>query len=966
MSTKLRFAFAIPGLPFQGDSLTKQSLGGSETAALCLMRDLAKLGHSVFAFTNTDQPGPYEGVIYLPLSKFKDFGTTVPHDVTVIQRLPEWFAAHMESKLNICWCHDLALGRNYGKTRGTSWNIDKLAVVSDYMAQQYIETFQFPPEHLYVTSNGIDLPLFPREGTYNRNPKSLVYTSRPERGLDVLLDRIFPELLKRDPEFKLHLAGYDNQVNRLSGFYKEIEHKIDSFGDRIVFEGHLTKEALYKLYSKSGVLVYPTPSPRMDTFREVSCITLMEAMASGLPVVTSDFGALPETLAKGAGTLIEGSPQSDKYVLDFCDAVMNYSRSEAQADAAGKAGRKAAKKLSWTKVAERWAEDCEQFIVGRNDSKERLARHFFHRSDIILAKQLLEECGTESAARLTKRLDKDWSFYDTPEDYKEQYNKIGTTHTDLWEGASKEPRLHAVINWLKAHPKIKTLVDVGCGLGAYAINISNALPDLKITAVDIDVHAITWAEKYKAEQAKYPENLTFKVGREDEPLTGFDCALACEILEHVPEPWKFLEKVEGMVKKGGHVYLTTPYGPWEAESYNTYPHRAHLWEYEPADLQDMVGTKEDCEIDYAPFGRSPGTGEILGHFYWNFIADHKSIPPIDVERKLRLQRPRQTVSANIMAGGASVEETGNWSLRSILDVADEIIVADCGLSEEGRWIVERYADKVIECESPTTAGFETPRNELLKHSVMDWVLWIDTDEKLMNAAGMSRYLRDNIYQGYSIEQHHFAVDTQFPADKPVRFFRRNRHDGKTMRFIGQIHEHPETGVNEGPGEVLILPDVQIAHVGYLTENIRRVRFSRNHPLLQKDKEKYPDRLLQKFFVMRDNMLLCQYIMQQNGGHISDETRKLAQEVVEIFRADFLGKKIYAGIDGLEHYRQALVILEKGFDVSFNVHAARDGTGDDLSRPYSPTIARFETLEEFQTEIAHRISQKVTPLAGKDF
>jgi glycosyltransferase involved in cell wall biosynthesis/2-polyprenyl-3-methyl-5-hydroxy-6-metoxy-1,4-benzoquinol methylase len=963
--SKLRFVFAIPGLPFHGNSLSEQSLGGSETAALCLMRELVSIGHSVFAFTNTDAPGDYHGVTYLPLSKFREFATTVPHDVCVIQRLPDWFASSMESKLNILWAHDLAMARNSGQVRGVSWNIDKFAVVSDYMAQQYIDTYSFPPEHLYVTRNGIDLPLFPRPGSIKRDPKALVYTSRPERGLDVLLDRIFPELLKRDPEFKLHIAAYDNQVNKLAGFYDEISCKIEAFGDRIVFEGHLPKKNLYQLYAKCGTLVYPTPSPRMETFREVSCITLMEAMASGLPVVTSNLGALPETLAKGAGTLIDGSPMSDEYVTAFCDAVMTYATSEKAAKAASDAGIKAAKKLSWRSVAEDWAKDCEFLIEERNNDKERLAHHFIHRSNIVLAKKLVSELTSESSQRLKARLDREWAFYEKPEDYAQQYWNIGETHTDLWEGATTEPRLRSIIDWIRNHPEIKTIVDVGCGLGAYAINISNALPDIKITGVDIDPHGIEWANKYKAEKALYPDNVTFMVGREDEPLTGFDCALACEILEHVAEPWDFLRKVESMVKLGGYVYLTTPYGPWEAMSYDSYPHRAHLWEYEPADLSDMIGEKQDVLIDYAPYAKCPETNEVLGHFHFSFIADHKSIPPIDIERKLRLQRPRQTVSANIIAGGSSVEETGNWCLRSIRGVVDEIIVADCGLTEEGRKLIEPYADKIIPCASPAQVGFEVARNEILKHSNMDWVLWIDTDERLMNPQGMHRYLRQNIYHGYSIEQHHFAVDTHFPADKPVRFFRRKRTDGKTMRFIGMIHEHPETDLNEGPGDVLILPDVHIAHVGYLNEAIRRGRFMRNHPMLKADVEKYPDRLLQRYFVMRDNMLITQYTLQRNGGQITDEILKLAQDTVDIFRKNFHAKRIYAGIDALDFYRQALILLNKGFDITFSVNAARDGHGDNLEQ-HSPILARFETLEECQAELAHRIKEKVAPLTVENF
>ena len=41
---KLDITFAIPGLPFNGNTFDKQSLGGSETAAYYMGRALAKLG----------------------------------------------------------------------------------------------------------------------------------------------------------------------------------------------------------------------------------------------------------------------------------------------------------------------------------------------------------------------------------------------------------------------------------------------------------------------------------------------------------------------------------------------------------------------------------------------------------------------------------------------------------------------------------------------------------------------------------------------------------------------------------------------------------------------------------------------------------------------------------------------------------------------------------------------------------
>ncbi len=59
---------------------------------------------------------------------------------------------------------------------------------------------------------------------------------------------------------------------------------------RVVWRGRLPQDELAKLYSESYALLYPVD------FLEVSCITVMEAMAGNCVPITSAAGALPETI----------------------------------------------------------------------------------------------------------------------------------------------------------------------------------------------------------------------------------------------------------------------------------------------------------------------------------------------------------------------------------------------------------------------------------------------------------------------------------------------------------------------------------------------------------------------------------------------------------------------------------------------------------------------------------------------
>lgn len=969
----LDIVMLVPGMPFDGDSLDKGGLGGSETAGLLMAKELAKIGHSVCMFSNCEKPGVYDKVIYRNVADWSEYASLNPHDVSIVQRLPESFSGKKVSKLNLLWQHDLALLRSAETTKSVLWNVDRVLTVSEYMTKQNKEVYGFSDEKVFwTTRNGIELRRFENLKDMKRNKKQLVYAARPERGLDVLVKDIMPKLLAKDPEYKLVVCGYDNTVPEMVEFYNEMYRSIKLLGKNAEWMGSLNKEDLYKLYASSGLYVYPTPSPLGQEFAEVSCLSLMECMAAGTPFLSSNKGALKETAGGEGALLLNGDPWTEKYQNKFVDKILDITTNEKTWERMSQAGRNRAKDLDWALVAEEWTEGMNKLIRETNTSPERLARHFIKRSDIIAAEKAIEGVNSKDAEIIKEDIEKGWGFRKSPELFEKHYREMGEITDERlskiefkeeYFDNTSEKRFMLIEQFLKESPGIKTVLDYGCGHGWCDIYMERKVGK-KWLGIDVDPGAVKWSEKFK-KFAKNPENLTFVTG--DYKLTKqkiegedelFDCLLLTEVLEHCVDPIEVVESLEKWVKPGGSVLITVPYGPREYPDFDKIKHRNHLHELDIHTLKEMFQDKPGVDIMGIFETIIAELEEPAGFYIIRYRADQKPLGKIDWERKLTLQRPQQSVTAALIAG-ANAEETLHWCLRSLKNIVDDVVVADCGLNEEGKRILSQYNIRIIEGVNPLEKGFDTARNLTLPHCYTDWIFWMDTDERIFGGTKIRKYLRENLFHGYSIRQHHFAVDTVFKPDLPVRLFRNREWRSKKVEWFGHLHEHPEAGLNTGPGPSIILSDIHIAHLGYLYEGDRKKKFWRNYPVLKESVKKYPERLLNQHFIMRDNMLLCGYEYDQNQNRVTANIRKLSQETIEIFRKHFSGRGSYLNVDSLEYYSQACRFLGIGAEVAFCVNAEKQGNPEPQLRQY-----RFATSEDLEKEMEWRSKEVIKPFVSK--
>jgi 2-polyprenyl-3-methyl-5-hydroxy-6-metoxy-1,4-benzoquinol methylase/glycosyltransferase involved in cell wall biosynthesis len=916
------------GLPFNGQTIPSgESLGGSESAAYFMARELAALGHRVICFTNSPDMGKFDEVNYQFIGKCdqnnpmgENFHTVlqVPHDVVVAQRHPMAFIRPLNSKLNIWWLHDLALIRNGGIVNHHLPYIDQVLTVSEFHKKQVVEYWDIPERLITPTWNGVDYTLFPPvRSIEDRQPRSLVFAARPERGLEEI---IRPEtgLAEIMPDYHFHVCTYKNVPDHIRGFYEFCWKRCAELPN-VTNHGFLGKRELYELIGRSMLYIYPT------SFEDTSNIMILESNAVGTPFVgLNDHAALPETGKDGGCYWVdmEGAYQygvhdktnlTDPDLVRFADKIKYLCENESKWKQLKE--KALGKKQDWKSAALQWDGLFKNMLAQKCDDKRRLFKHLEHYSDVHIIKDAARE-----------QLEDDYHFMYSG-DYKTHYDNYYQYEEDRGvkygpEDLSGNPRFEHTFTILEGLVKafaannvpFQNVLDYGCAHGHYVMNLAKRFPSLDYTGVDINRKNVTIANDWKR-SAQLDSRITFYCG-ETENLKDlqYDLIIVAEVLEHVPNPVELCEQLKKHLSPNGYMLITVPYGAWEAIGYKEHPGwRAHIHQLERTDLEEIFGAQKGFNLQGLPHSAN------LGHYFVTFENSAEPLGEINIKRKLAEQSPQETVSACLIVKDG--ENSLGRTLDSIEGLYDELIIGVDETTSDDTWkICEKYNAQYFKMKTPVGKdgiGFAEARNLTIERASMDWIFWIDSDEVLENGENLKKYLRHNCFDAYGIKQHHFAVEPEgiLKTDFPARLFRNHRG----FKFFGHVHEHPEIKeINNGPGKVYIISDVAIMHNGYATEARRRKRFERNFPLMEIDHKKNPERQLGKFLWMRDLAHLCKYTMERNGVQVTPEIRGWAQEGIEIYREMMSAEKPSARllVDGVLYQNELSQIICNGSAIEF--------------------------------------------------
>jgi glycosyltransferase involved in cell wall biosynthesis len=225
-----------------------------------------------------------------------------------------------------------------------------------------------------VVSNPIDIELFTpaeaiaRDATRDRfglSGPTITYAGRlgPEKNIDVILHAM-AALRDQGIAAELAIAGHGSHEPVLRVLAAELR-----IAERVRFLGTLAPDDLARLLQISDIFAMMSTS-------ETQSMVLLQAMASGVPVVAANTRALPEFVGPANGVLVD-SHDSARLAAAFAELLAAPDLRRRL----GSAGRRSAETYGVETVTDAW-EVLYRSVLDRGHSRERAKGDQFRRAGV--------------------------------------------------------------------------------------------------------------------------------------------------------------------------------------------------------------------------------------------------------------------------------------------------------------------------------------------------------------------------------------------------------------------------------------------------------------------------------------------------------------------------------------------------------------------------------------------------------
>ena len=211
-------------------------------------------------------------------------------------------------------------------------DVDCFLAISSYYAEMFSQWVGLDGSKIDVVYPGIALKDYREMQPKSSGPLTIGFLARfvPEKGLHLLVDA-FIRLYRSGefPDLQLIAGGYVSSAYKtyIDGIRKTI--KDNHLEDRIKLLGTLERADKLNFFQQIDVFSVPAP------YREPKGISILEALAAGVPVVQPDHGAYPEWVHATQGGLLHRPHDS----ADLADKLATLLRNADLRKQLGQQGR---------------------------------------------------------------------------------------------------------------------------------------------------------------------------------------------------------------------------------------------------------------------------------------------------------------------------------------------------------------------------------------------------------------------------------------------------------------------------------------------------------------------------------------------------------------------------------------------------------------------------------------------------
>ncbi len=241
-------------------------------------------------------------------------------------------------------------------------NCHQIIAISDMVKQDMIRWYGIPENQISVIYNGVDIDRFhPRNRRYREEVRRrhgiedefvILFVSNNFRlkGLRSLLQAL-PGLQKEgSPAFKLIVLGRDRQNS-----YLRLAKKLGILG-KVVFAGSTDEPEKY--YGAADLLIHPT-------FYDACSLTVLEALSSGLPVITTLSNGASGIMTSGREGFLISDPRDRQTLVQKISVFFDPEMRDRAMIAARRLAEDYTLETNWRFMKEILQKDFKKSVSGR-------------------------------------------------------------------------------------------------------------------------------------------------------------------------------------------------------------------------------------------------------------------------------------------------------------------------------------------------------------------------------------------------------------------------------------------------------------------------------------------------------------------------------------------------------------------------------------------------------------------------